>query len=771
MVLLIAVGFIAQTGITLALKRAGEQAVEARYHLGAFTTELQIEDGLEGRAMSGRVSLKSVRLGLTVAHGRADAHLDDAQDLGLSSDDADSIATATDDYRRKVDTEVALLASGATPKAVAFNQSAVAPAFGEIADLLKEHSAHLESRATRDQLLSNIGILLTVLLSLILVTGVQSARRQSRVRSMAEQKGSARYRTLIDQSSDLVAVVDRDGLASFVSPSVDRLLASTLGSPFTPSPCDGVLNIVSAVDQPDRTKLLRALETAASGSVSAGQFRFTGDQGTSTFQITLQDLTADPSVNGLVLTGHDVTESLELHQEMEHRSLHDTLTGLPNRALLSDRFEQALRGAERDGTSVGLLLLDLDRFKEVNDTFGHHHGDELLRQIGPRLASVLRGGDTIARLGGDEFAVLLPDVHGVEDATKVATALLTSLALPFLVEGVDLDVEASVGVVISGVHGKDALTLMQHADIAMYVAKAQHSGVVTYDPTSDGHSATKLALVGDLRRALDCNELVLYYQPQISISTGDLVGAEALVRWQHPVRGLVFPDEFIPVAENTGLIKPLTRHIMNLALAQARVWLDAGRPLPIAVNLSARNLHDHQFADMVSELLAIHGVPPDLLELEATETAIMVDPEGARLMMEKLSALGVRLSIDDFGAGYTSLSQLTSMPIREIKIDRSFIMTMADVPGNAVIVRSVVDLGHNLGLTLVAEGVENEHSMTALAGLGCDVAQGYHLSRPIPVTAFDAWCAGRSITPIPKKDRGRLVSVTPLTDVAVSVIV
>jgi EAL domain-containing protein (putative c-di-GMP-specific phosphodiesterase class I) len=362
-------------------------------------------------------------------------------------------------------------------------------------------------------------------------------------------------------------------------------------------------------------------------------------------------------------------------------------------------------------------------------------------------------------------------VNGVEDATKIATALLTALALPFHVEGVDLDVEASVGVVISGVHGEDALTLMQHADIAMYVAKAQHSGVVTYDPTSDGHSATKLALVGELRRALDCDELVLYYQPQISISTGDLVGAEALVRWQHPVRGLVFPDEFIPVAENTGLIKPLTRHIMNLALAQARVWLDAGRPLPIAVNLSARNLHDDHFADMVADLLAIHGVPPDLLELEATETAIMVDPEGARLMMEKLSALGVRLSIDDFGAGYTSLSQLTSMPIREIKIDRSFIMTMADVPGNAVIVRSVVDLGHNLGLTLVAEGVENEHSMTTLAGLGCDVAQGYHLSRPIPVTAFDAWCAGRSITPIPKKDRGRLVSVTPLTDVAVSVIV
>jgi diguanylate cyclase (GGDEF)-like protein len=483
--------------------------------------------------------------------------------------------------------------------------------------------------------------------------------------------------------------------------------------------------------------------------MSAGEFRLIGRDGTSSFEVTVQDLTADPAVSGLVLTGHDVTERLAMQQEMEHRAMHDSLTGLPNRALLADRFEDALHDAEHDGTRVGMLLLDLDRFKEVNDTFGHHHGDELLQQIGPRLAGVLSAADTIARLGGDEFAVLLPEVHRVEDATKVAKTLLTALALPFHVEGVDLDVEASVGVVVSGDHGQDHATLMQRADIAMYVAKTQHLGVFVYDPIIDGHSAEKLALVGDLRRALGRNELVLYYQPKVSIDTGELVGAEALVRWQHPARGLVFPDDFIPLAERTGLINPLTRHILDIALAQARIWLDVGRPLPIAVNLSARNLHDERFAEMVAELLAYHDVPHQLLHLEVTESAIMIDPERARMMLEKLSALGVRLSLDDFGAGYTSLSQLSTMPISEIKIDRSFVMTMADDPGNAVIVRSVVDLGHNLGLTLVAEGVEDEHSLLALAGLGCDVAQGYHLSRPIPVDAFDTWCAERAVGRVP----------------------
>ena len=282
----------------------------------------------------------------------------------------------------------------------------------------------------------------------------------------------------------------------------------------------------------------------------------------------------------------------------------------------------------------------------------------------------------------------------------------------------------------------------------MRAAKAQNLGVSVYSPDLDGHSPAKLALFGDLRRALDRGELVLHYQPQVSICTGEVVGAEALVRWQHPERGLVFPDEFIPFTEHTGLIGPLTRHVLDTALAQARTWSDAGRPLPVSVNLSARNLLDVGLPGLVAELLAAHGVDAELLELEVTESAIMTEPARAQHLLEQLATLGVRISIDDFGVGHTSLGQLKNLPISELKIDRSFVMTMAEDPSNALIVQSVVDLGHNLGFTLVAEGVETQQILAALAGAGCDVAQGYHLSRPITAAAFDTWCAGRRITPM-----------------------
>ena len=431
-----------------------------------------------------------------------------------------------------------------------------------------------------------------------------------------------------------------------------------------------------------------------------------------------------------------------------HDSLHDALTGLPNRTLLADRVEQALRANARMGTSTGLLLLDLDRFKQINDTFGHHYGDELLTQVGPRLARVVREADTVARLAGDEFVVLLPAAGSVANATAVAAELRSALEAPFHVEGIDLDVEASVGVVLSGEHGQDVATLLKHADIAMYTAKTQNLGVSVYDPAVDGHSPAKLALLGDLRRALERGEFVLHYQPQLSISTGDVVDAEALVRWQHPQLGLIYPDEFIAVAEHTGLIGPLTRHILDTALAQARSWSDAGRPLPVSVNLSARNLLDQDLPSQVAALLRAHGVAPKLLTLEVTESAIMTEPARAQKVLEQLSALGIRISIDDFGAGYTSLGQLKNLPVSVLKIDRSFVMTMIEDPSNALIVRSVIDLGHSLGFTLVAEGVETEQILAALAGAGCDVAQGYHLSRPITAAAFDTWCAGRHITPI-----------------------
>jgi predicted signal transduction protein with EAL and GGDEF domain len=365
----------------------------------------------------------------------------------------------------------------------------------------------------------------------------------------------------------------------------------------------------------------------------------------------------------------------------------------------------------------------------------------MLCQIGPRLVGSLRAVDTVARLSGDQFVVLLPDVGTVSNAIAVAAKLRDALQTPFRVSGVELDVEANVGVVTSGEHGLDPGTLLQHADIAMYVARVQNVGVFAYTPDVDKHSPEGLLLLGELPRAIRNAELVLHYQPKVATSTGDLVGAEALVRWQHPERGMILPDDFIPLAEHTGLIGSLTRYVLAAALTQVRSWADAGRPLTVSVNLSARNLIDESLPALVADLLRAHGVPAERLVLEVTESALMMDPGRAQQVLEQLSALGVRISVDEFGAGYTSLSQLRTLPVQELKLDRSFVLTMTEDASNALIVHSVIDLGHSLGLSIVAVGVETAQVRTALEQVGCDVVQGFHLSRPVAADALDEWRA------------------------------
>ncbi len=423
--------------------------------------------------------------------------------------------------------------------------------------------------------------------------------------------------------------------------------------------------------------------------------------------------------------------------------MHDSLTGLANRSLLVDRLEAALRAASVSGALTGLLLIDLDRFKEINDTFGHNYGDKLLIQIGRRFAAVVGDADTVARIGGDEFAILLPNIHDLGAANDIAENLQRALEASFNVEDVELDVDASIGVVLSGEHGGDATTLLQHADVAMYVAKTRNVGVFAYSREVDDYSPVRLALLGDLRRALEMREIVLHYQPKIDVASGDVVGVEALARWQHPTLGLVFPDAFIPTAEHTNLIGPFTSYVLDAALAQARSWADAGRPMQVSVNLSGRNLLDENLPEEVAHLLATHGVPASLLELEVTESAIMLDPVHAQQLLQSLADLGIRLSIDDFGAGYTSLSQLKTLPVDELKIDRSFVMTMASDARDALIVHSVIELGQNLGLNIVAEGVETSRALVSLRGFGCNVAQGYYIARPASVEVFDAWLAAR----------------------------
>jgi diguanylate cyclase len=421
-----------------------------------------------------------------------------------------------------------------------------------------------------------------------------------------------------------------------------------------------------------------------------------------------------------------------------HQALHDPLTGLPNRELFADRVGQAIRTADRQLQPAALLLLDLDRFKDVNDTLGHHHGDVLLSQVAARLTAELREVDTVARLGGDEFAVLLPDATA-EGAAAVAEKLRAALHRPLVLDGVLLDLDASIGIAIYPDHGSNAAQLLQHADVAMYAAKHAHAGFVVYDPAVDQHSPKRLALLGGLRRALERDELILHYQPKIDLHSGRVLGAEALVRWQHPDHGLLLPGEFIPLAERTGLIHPLTRWVLDAALAQAAEWHRAGHRLSIAVNISTRSLLDPAFPDQVAERLAFWQLPAGALVLEVTESAVMADPARALEVLGRLHTLGVGLAVDDFGTGYSSMAYLKALPVDELKVDRSFVGQMETSNSDAVIVRSTIDLGHNLGLRVVAEGVETQDTWERLKALGCDTAQGYHLGRPMPAADLEPW--------------------------------
>ena len=421
--------------------------------------------------------------------------------------------------------------------------------------------------------------------------------------------------------------------------------------------------------------------------------------------------------------------------ESEHQAMHDALTGLPNRLLFSASLEEKLQGS----SAVAVLLLDLDRFKEVNDTLGHHNGDLLLQQVGGRLRSALRHGDVIARLGGDEFAILLGDVEGEEAAVHVANGIVGLFERPFPIGDVSVDVGVSIGIAVAPFHGDQAGPLVQRADVAMYTAKADQSGVELYNPERDSYSAERLALVGELRQAITNGDLEVYFQPQIDMRTGNAFGAEALVRWRHPTRGLIPPDDFISIAEHTGLIRPLTELVLEKSLECSRTWRDMGRPLRVSVNISARSLLQPTLADDVYALLRHHGVPAGDVCLEVTETSVMADPRRTIGTLERLRALGLTVAVDDFGTGHSALAYIRRLPVGEIKIDKSFVMSMASDASSEAIVRTIVDLACNLELVVVAEGVETEEVRDTLLALGCPVAQGYLYSRPLPQDQMMRW--------------------------------
>jgi diguanylate cyclase (GGDEF)-like protein len=425
---------------------------------------------------------------------------------------------------------------------------------------------------------------------------------------------------------------------------------------------------------------------------------------------------------------------------MRHDALHDALTGLPNRTFLQRAIGTALDDVEA-GRSPGaaVMLLDLDEFKAVNDTLGHEHGDQLLIEVGARLTAAVGKAGSVVRLGGDEFAVLVAATNDERRVLQIGRRMLRALEEPIPLDGLEVEIGASVGIALAPAHGTDTATLLKRADLAMYDAKTSNSGVRLYESELDTNNPRRLTLVSELRTALQNGTIQVHVQPQAQLVSGEVVGVEALVRWEHPELGWISPDEFIPVAERSGLIGPLTSHVLDASLAACAQWRRAGHELGIAVNLSARSLHDADLVAEVERLLRRHGVPAQQLTLEVTEGSVMSDPTRALAVLHALRGLGVRLSVDDFGTGYSSLAYLQRLPVQEVKIDRSFVIGLGQTRENTAIVRAIVDLGRALGLEVVAEGVEDADTWQLLAAMNCDLVQGWHLARPMPTDALPAW--------------------------------
>jgi diguanylate cyclase (GGDEF)-like protein len=441
----------------------------------------------------------------------------------------------------------------------------------------------------------------------------------------------------------------------------------------------------------------------------------------------------------LLLPLFAVYQTAKISREKEHQSLHDSLTGLPNRKHLQHKLATAIAEARRSEGRVGLCLLDLDRFKEVNDTLGHHVGDQLLSLVAERLHGALRPNDVVARIGGDEFAILLAPVRDDVSALEVAERMRCTLTAPFHLEGMLFELEASIGISMFPEHGGEAETIMRRADVAMYLAKEERTGVAMYHVDRDRNSTSRLALLGGLRAAIEAEQLEVHYQPKVSLGAGGVVGVEALVRWHHPTRGLVMPDEFVPMAEHSGLMVNLTEYVIDRSLAQVARWRAAGLRVPVAVNVSMRDLQGPELTGVVGSALRRYGLPASSLLLELTERVLTRHSAEVTATLAGLRRLGVTISLDDFGTGYSSMVLLKQLPVTEIKIDRSFVSRLTLDAEDVTIVRSIVDLAHGLGMRAVAEGVESQEVWDLLHDLGCDAAQGWYVSRPMPGDEVSAW--------------------------------
>jgi diguanylate cyclase (GGDEF)-like protein/PAS domain S-box-containing protein len=561
-------------------------------------------------------------------------------------------------------------------------------------------------------------------------------------------KDEETFRALVQHSHDIITVHDRQGVTLYESPAAARILGYPAGALIGKVPFD-------SVHPKDAARARQAFSNLVQGGqpVEPMEFRFRRADGAWIHLEALgSNLLDHPGIGGVVLTSRDVTERKETEQRTQYLTQHDALTGLPNRMLMQDRLNQALSQARRSGGVMALMFLDLDRFKLVNDSFGHPQGDALLQEVARRVSGCLRDTDTVARLGGDEFTVLLPDLSVPQAAGQVAERILGLFSQPFAgAEEHEIFVSASIGISVFPRDGADPESLVKHADTAMYSAK--DAGRNSYRYFTDNLNAQvreKVMLESGLRRAIERGELRLHYQPKIDLATSRLIGAESLVRWQHPGMGLVSPARFIPVAEDSGLIVPLGEWVLRAACEQIRNWRDRGLDLKVAINVSARQLQQQNLSELVLGAVREAGVEPASVELELTESAIMKDAEASVSALDRIKSRGISIAIDDFGTGYSSLSYLKRLPLDILKIDRSFVRDITTDHNDAAIVRAIIGLARSLGIKVIAEGVEHETQLAFLDAHGCNYGQGYLFGKPLEAEAFEAILAGQ-----PRPDRRR----------------
>jgi diguanylate cyclase (GGDEF)-like protein/PAS domain S-box-containing protein len=743
--LVVAVVLFAAMDVRRVNERAGD-SLEAEAVAGDLASEVERTLGLRAAPASGDaqrlVELEAgaldVRLALTRLEREApgDPDLDGLVRLTVSAEQAlEGLRADSPGARRRAKSRV--FTALATLRGLSQTVS------DRFSDTARETEREARRRSTFT-LLGGIALLVLLMWTFWAKRGAADAARREQ-----------RFQALMRNSSDLVMVVDPDNLTvRYVTPVIERMLGYSAASVVD----GGVLELVHPDDREGLTAALRTDGDRDGDQADLWRARHQDGSWMDVESVSL-DLKDDRSVRGTVLTVRDVGERKTLEDQLRHQAFHDALTGLPNRALFEDRVRHAVARARRHGRGLAVLFVDLDDFKTVNDSLGHAAGDDLLRGAAERLDNCTRTADTVARLGGDEFAVLVEESEGPQRVDEVAVRIHGSLEQPFDISGHELFVHASVGVALAE-HGTTTEELLRNADMAMYAAKSGGKGrTETFSPTMHMAAQKRLQLSGDLRRALRDGELVVHYQPLVDLGDQRVLGCEALARWEHPELGNVPPQDFIPIAEETGLIIPLGRWILGEACRQAREWQLARpdeKPIYVSVNVSPRQFRQPgTVVEQVSSALAESGVAAALLVLEITESVLMQDRKAVSNELSELQGLGVRVAIDDFGTGYSALSYLREFPIDMVKMDQSFVNDLSRGAGDAALVRSVVELGEALDMEIVAEGIERQDQLDSLSGLQCDVGQGYFFALPLDGSAMSTLLAAqapRARVPVPSSD-------------------